>query len=77
MEQVYTDLSPGQRPETQSFNSQVRDLITDLEETVAQAQREIDGLYLVISSGGKQRRLARQATDVKRAITLLKESILS
>lgn len=77
MEQVHTDLSPEQRPEPQSFNSQVRDLITDLEDTVKAAQKEIDGLYLVLSSGGEQRRLARQATEVKRAITLLKESILS
>ena len=77
MEQVYTDLSPKQRPATQSFNSQVRELIADLEDTVVQAQREIDSLSRVPFSGWDQKRLARQATDVKRAITLLKESILS
>lgn len=77
MERVYTDLSPEQRPTTQSFNSQVRELIADLEGTVSEAQREIDSLSRVPFSGWDQRRLARQATDVKRAITLLKESILS
>ncbi len=73
MEQVYTDLSPEQRPTTDTFNSAVRELILDLEETVTQAQREIDRSF----SGYEKRRLARQATEVKRAITLLKESILS
>ena len=83
MEKVYTDLSPKQRGVgscsvvEQSFNSQVRGLIADLEDTVTEAQREIDSLSRVPFSGWDQKRLARQATDVKRAITLLKESILS
>lgn len=78
MEKVYTDLSPEQRPTTKSFNSQVMELIADLEDTVTEAQREIDSLRtLMYTDAGEQRRLARQATDVKRAITILKESILS
>lgn len=77
MEQVYTDLSLEQVPTTRTFNGQVRDLITDLEDTVIEAQRELDVLYQIPFSVLEQRRLARQATEVKRAITLLKESMLS